>query len=27
LYKIDPPEHGILDYFYKGLESVKNSER
>lgn len=23
---IDPPEHGILDYFYKGLESVKNSE-
>jgi hypothetical protein len=24
--KIDPPENGILDYFYKGLESVKNSE-
>jgi FAD synthase len=25
--RIDPPENGILDYFYKGLESVKNSER
>ena len=25
LYKIDPPENGILDYFYKGLEYAKNS--
>jgi len=22
---IDPPENGILDYFYKGLEHAKNS--
>lgn len=25
--RIEAPEGGILDYFYKGLESVKNSER
>lgn len=24
--KIDPPENGILDYFYKGLEYAKNSQ-
>ena len=25
LYKIDPPENGILDYFYKGLACDKDS--
>lgn len=25
LNKIDPPENGILDYFYKGLKHAKNS--
>ena len=25
LNQIDPPENGILDYFYKGLEYAKNT--
>jgi len=27
LHKVDPPENGILDYFYKGLSYAENATR